>query len=693
MINKSVNTIKQKVIRPMKEFVFEQITESRCKHSLIENLDSTLKQSVNDLQNSKVNFHSLAKAAEEANISVELSKINTNIKQDVRNKLMLRLQTSIQEARDAEKEYLDKVVYTNNLKESYITSVSHILDFYQQMEIDFNKFIKEKMLSYQEEQKNYFSEMIKLTEQNIAVLEQVNPLNDINMMIENNQTYFLPPSRIEFVPYTPIVDKTMILKNVDMNNSKNHYSVTTSSQKQPQDKDKNKDRFGNPNTFINNVNINELINKVKTFSKSVFTSEISDCQNLHESKTFAEIRAFLNSLWDGRVPDDDEKKVFYKHIKDQRNRKYFLTCLSKFRTMGLFLLDNTAYEHIVEILRLVLDLSSIEKDYESVKFSIILSQTFYKAVNNITSFVNLEIEDIKKDVVIKQSQLDFNKNSFNNPDEDDLKKVSVSPKKEDSSQNININTMNNTISNVANSNTNQNQSKTLRNPYISPKMFVQTGIQDHECFKNVDIWKGVIKYSIKEEYCSKSGLSILDNNTINTYEKKNPVDNETLRYIAYGQLLSVGYNMLSFGFNKEVVFELTQKFVELYNIDSELEKMLYSHLAEFSEENEDHIKNTILETSLENVSSRIHELPDTKKEECFISSLCQEHLPHHTKRNSEMTNKSKDAYLSASHDSKNTEISGKDSDKAFNEINFDENYDKDCTKGIMVLDEEERIDK
>lgn len=55
-----------------------------------------------------------------------------------------------------------------------------------------------------------------------------------------------------------------------------------------------------------------------------------------------------------------------------------MTCLNKFRISGLFTIDDKSFLNLGDLLNQILDETSKDKDYESAKFCMILSQTFYK---------------------------------------------------------------------------------------------------------------------------------------------------------------------------------------------------------------------------------------------------------------------------------------------------------------------------
>lgn len=70
-----------------------------------------------------------------------------------------------------------------------------------------------------------------------------------------------------------------------------------------------------------------------------------------------------------------------KHIKEKKYKRFFLSCINKFRLSGLFTLDEKSYFMIGELLNYCLDEIIKDKDYESAKNCMTLSQTLYKTAS------------------------------------------------------------------------------------------------------------------------------------------------------------------------------------------------------------------------------------------------------------------------------------------------------------------------
>ncbi len=68
-------------------------------------------------------------------------------------------------------------------------------------------------------------------------------------------------------------------------------------------------------------------------------------------------------------------------MKEKKFRKFFLNCLNKYRLSGLFTLEEKSYFAIGDLLILSLNHIYIEKDFDSAKNCMTISQTLYKTAS------------------------------------------------------------------------------------------------------------------------------------------------------------------------------------------------------------------------------------------------------------------------------------------------------------------------
>lgn len=207
-----------------------------------------------------------------------------------------------------------------------------------------------------------------------------------------------------------------------------------------------------------------------------------------------------------------------RYAKEKRYRKYFLTCLNKFRITGLFTIEEKSFIYLGEILFKVLDETMRERDFESAKFCMILSQTFYK--------------------------------------------VSSDPNK--------------------------------------PRVFLQEAIESHEIWKQIEFWEGIIKYSINEEVHNQRAYNVYHTETSD--DKKIRIQS-----IAFGQLLSFTFNMLSFEIPKDKVRDTINSFCKLYKIQEEMASQILKSVDEYTTTMDQQVKMDIVDDNLSVISGNINE--------------------------------------------------------------------------------------
>lgn len=215
-----------------------------------------------------------------------------------------------------------------------------------------------------------------------------------------------------------------------------------------------------------------------------------------------------------------------KYLKDKKTRRYFLTCINKFRISGLFTIEEKSFNFLGELLKAILDETLKEKDYESAKFCMILSQTFYK--------------------------------------------VSSDPNK--------------------------------------PRVFLQEAIEDHEIWKQTEFWEGIIKYSINEE--------VHNQRAYHTYHSESADDKQMrIQSIAFGQLLSFTFNMLSFAIPKEKVKDTIYNFCRIYKMPEEMASQIIKSVDDYTYSIDQQVKMDIVDENLSMISEEINDKNIVSKEQ------------------------------------------------------------------------------
>ena len=108
-----------------------------------------------------------------------------------------------------------------------------------------------------------------------------------------------------------------------------------------------------------------------------------------------------------------------------------------------------------------------------------------------------------------------------------------------------------------------------------PRIFLQKSINAHKIWKENEIWKGIIKYSINEEMHNQKNFNIYSKEDYLT--KKERINN-----IVKFQLNTYIYNMISFEIKKNVIDEIIQDFKKYYdlsqNVTDSLNKIIDNNI-------------------------------------------------------------------------------------------------------------------
>ena len=180
-------------------------------------------------------------------------------------------------------------------------------------------------------------------------MEAINVKADIKTFITKNATNALPMYKFEFVPYVSIYEEKA---QTERNENENDSTVTK---------------------------MKEVIKNVRDFISNVFFNEQPTEADPNEAKVYNEIEVIVTNAWENNdILPNDWKSILAKHVKLRKNRRFLLTCINKFRLNGLFTLSEDSYNNIGDMLLLCLDEVLQEKDFESAKICINLSQSLYK---------------------------------------------------------------------------------------------------------------------------------------------------------------------------------------------------------------------------------------------------------------------------------------------------------------------------
>jgi hypothetical protein len=279
-----LNNLKDGLIEPLRNFLETQITNGRRYHIEIKELEREFKNVCDNLEKSKLRYHSFARKAEEAKLQSEIAKNNQNLSNDQKNKFLNKIQQSLKEAKEAEKVYIDNINISNINREKYTEFAKKILDEFQLMEERYIECTRDYLRKFFEFQFIYIKNLSAGYEKKIKTIETVNTSADIKEFIEKNATNLLPPYKFEFIPYTSDVQTK-------------YYEQTSYPI--------------------------EIMNNVRNFISRAFVSELPEVEpDPQQAKHNSDIQSIINSGWEGRLTEDEKKNVSDLIYKPFQNLVY-----------------------------------------------------------------------------------------------------------------------------------------------------------------------------------------------------------------------------------------------------------------------------------------------------------------------------------------------------------------------------------
>jgi hypothetical protein len=199
--NEHANAIKKEVIEPAKKLMEDQNSIGKKIYNDIKRYEKDYKDAMSNLEKSKSKFLTFARTAELKKLDSELAKLSSIPLSD-KESFHTKSTSALKEAKEAERQYISALNYTNLVRSAYIDGSKSVLYNFQLLEeelIDFSKNILRKFFILSNKK---YKECLYETEQNYEQIEKINMQNDINTFIEMNQTFSVPPGQIEYVPYS-----------------------------------------------------------------------------------------------------------------------------------------------------------------------------------------------------------------------------------------------------------------------------------------------------------------------------------------------------------------------------------------------------------------------------------------------------------------------------------------------------------
>ena len=386
----------------------QNITEQYKK--IFKNIYSLEDEYYNNFTNSKKAYEKIKEKLEtyEKNYISSLQKVEEKTIEYMKNKLNNEdeeelieneneLENFFKRAKNSENEYYNNVEKANTLRINYNENQTLYLQNYQRMNNEIGNNIRNSILSYLTDMKQIIAVILSDLDLLSDKIRKLDINNDDNEFINSYKSNLKPEERIIFHPYKP---KTKL----------NHDSL---------------------NPILDYEVIKIMKNKLN-FIFLDFNEEIE--------KEKIDLRMILSKLFNyNKILDDEDKIKLKEYLNKEENRNFFLTSLSNQRKNGKYLRKKEIIEEITIILMEILGVSEKEKDFQSAKNCIILSQTFYYEEDNKKMYIDNKLKlnnwmksiDFWKGVIgyMIETEIDRQKstevNIKNESEEDKEKKISM----------------------------------------------------------------------------------------------------------------------------------------------------------------------------------------------------------------------------------------------------------------------------
>lgn len=312
--------------------------------------ETAFNQTINQLINFQEKFHLATKELSVAVTGCEVAKVNENIKKSMKNKFLSAQNKKMEVAKKAEAEYINKLSEANNHREQFNQETKEILDNLQKQNKQIIDCIQSILLIYSKTISEEINKLSKSNEKLQKKYEEIEGEKDIKEFIQTNATKVFPFYKFEFISYKPANITTVVSENL-----KEEASCVVDKK-----------------TIVANV-------------KRFISTELKYTAPKPEQKIsqeFEEIETATNMIWKNGKIDSIKKKIFDLHLTKKSHMNCFIKCLNQFRAHGDFILSEDAYNTLSELFISILNNEIYQKDYNVLKNLIILSQTFYKIIQN-----------------------------------------------------------------------------------------------------------------------------------------------------------------------------------------------------------------------------------------------------------------------------------------------------------------------
>jgi len=362
-LSEFLNGIKNEIIKPLTSLYDTSLKRLNYNVYEMNSIEQSYQASIQSLENAKKYFHTFAKDAEQSKIKSESYKekndnhLNSLIKKEETNML-----NSLKNAKEYEKKYIELIDQTNNLQGEYIEIKKRNLMEVQDIEQEVAENIKDSFRKFITFQIAYIRNMEYDIKKKSSIFEGIKLNKDINKFINNNKTGITMLYKYKYIPYISQFEKIN-------ENDKKIYSEN-------------------------------VINNVKLFMSNIFSkerpNEINPSSEYNKNEIISEeIKGIIIKIFDKEIISNKIKENINKLILLKKTRRQLL---KEINSKDLSNLNESSFDNISYLLKEVLKVLQIEKDYESVNL----------LLNFITNFCQNSENKEKRKLFIQNSLIDQN---------------------------------------------------------------------------------------------------------------------------------------------------------------------------------------------------------------------------------------------------------------------------------------------
>ena len=340
--------------------------------------------SMEQMEKFKNQFHSSVYSAEQSKLKAEYFKMKINSMSDqnndqknkeIKENYIINLKKEenkannfLKEAKINEKNYISLINNTNLLQDEYIEVKKRNLNEIQELEEELGEIIKDSLRKFIIFQVAYLRNMQYDVDKKAKLLEGINIRNDIQKFINNNRKETIPPKKYEYMPY---ISKLNIKK--DEKGKQNPQNIPP-----------------------------EISKEVNNFITSVFPSDRLNEIKFLKTKEKVDIEQIVNKIFNEEKLNFIDTQEITKLIIKKRSRRLLLNEISNYKKKNENnIFSDNSYDIINEIFKESLNLVNQDKDYETAKIIVNLSNHIFRLINDETNEKICLISNLKSEKTIK----------------------------------------------------------------------------------------------------------------------------------------------------------------------------------------------------------------------------------------------------------------------------------------------------